>query len=152
LRELIKLREQPSYLKEAIRFFQEKWGNTDSNPVYDDCLKHSLESDKKIPQWYLIVDEGKIIAGCGLISNDFISRMDLYPWLCALYVEEKFRNQGLAGLLIEAVKEDCRTFDIDKLYLATDFADFYEHFDFHYLADGYHPWGEKSRIYEGNIN
>ena len=110
------------------------------------------KSNKKIPQWYLIVDEGKIIAGCGLISNDFISRMDLYPWLCALYVEEKFRNQGLAGLLIEAVKEDCRTFDIDKLYLATDFADFYEHFDFHYLADGYHPWGEKSRIYEGNIN
>ena len=77
MRELIKLREQPSYLKEAIRFFQEKWGNTDSNPVYDDCLKHSLESNKKIPQWYLIVDEGKIIAGCGLISNDFISRMDL---------------------------------------------------------------------------
>ncbi len=99
MRELIKLREQPSYLKEAIQFFQEKWGNTDSNPVYDDCLKHSLESDKKIPQWYLIVDEGKIIAGCGLISNDFISRMDLYPWLCALYVEEKFRKQGLAGLL-----------------------------------------------------
>lgn len=67
-------------------------------------------------------------------------------------LKKKFRNQGLAGLLIEAVKEDCRTFDIDKLYLATDFADFYEHFDFHYLADGYHPWGEKSRIYEGNIN
>jgi len=80
-------------------------------------LKHSLESDKKIPQWYLIVDEGKIIAGCGLISNDFISRMDLYPWLCSLYVEEKFRKQGLAGLLIEAVKEDCKTFDFDKLYL-----------------------------------
>ncbi|BDE10579.1 N-acetyltransferase [Lactococcus cremoris] len=115
-------------------------------------MKHSLDSQNSIPQWYLIVDEGKIIAGCGLISNDFISRMDLYPWLCALYVEEEFRQQGFARLLIEVVKEECKTFSFKKLYLATDFIDFYEQFDFHYLADGYHPWGDKSRIYEGNIN
>ena len=148
---MIKLREQPSYLKKAISFFQEKWGSAESNSVYEDCLKHSLDSQNSIPQWYLSVDEGKIIAGCGLISNDFISRMDLYPWLCALYVEE-FRQQGFARLLIEVVKEECKTFSFKKLYLATDFIDFYEQFDFHYLADGYHPWGDKSRIYEGNIN
>ncbi|MDU3958939.1 MAG: GNAT family N-acetyltransferase [Lactococcus lactis] len=152
MRKVIKLREQPSYLKKAISFFQEKWGSAESNSVYEDCLKHSLDSQNSIPQLYLIVDEGKIIAGCGLISNDFISRMDLYPWLCALYVEEEFRQQGLARLLIEVVKEECKTFSFKKLYLATDFIDFYEQFDFHYLADGYHPWGDKSRIYEGNIN
>lgn len=149
---VIKLREHPHYLNQAIQFFQEKWGNDQSNPVYEDCLTHRLAVENKIPQWYLILEDEKIVAGAGLISNDFISRMDLTPWLCALYVEVPFRKQGFALALISTIKQECKTFDFEKLYLATDHVDFYEKFDFHYLADGYHPWGEKSRIYETKIN
>ena len=35
-----------------------------------------------------------------------------------------------------------------KLYLCTDTVNLYERYGFEYLAQGWHPWGETSRIYQ----
>ena len=37
------------------------------------------------------------------------------------------------------------------LYLCTDSVGLYERYGFAYLADGYHPWGETSRIYQCSL-
>lgn len=49
--------------------------------VYEDCITHSITTDSPFPIWNLMEDSGEIIGCAGLISNDFISRMDLWPWL-----------------------------------------------------------------------
>jgi GNAT superfamily N-acetyltransferase len=64
-------------------------------------MENAIKTSSPLPQWFLLQNSKEIIGGCGLITNDFISRMDLYPWLCALYVEEKYRHQGIDGKLIE---------------------------------------------------
>jgi len=51
-------------------------------------------------------------------------------------------------LLISQIKEDTAEIGFDKLYLCTDFDGYYEKYGFSYIGDGYHPWGESSRIYE----
>ena len=84
---VIHLREHPEYLQEAIAYFQSKWASPASMKVYEDSLTHSF-ADTDLPQWFLLVDNQAAavpsIIGCGgLITNDFISRMDLMPWLCA---------------------------------------------------------------------
>lgn len=149
--EVIRLKEHPEYLREAIAYFQAKWASSASMKVYEDSLTHSF-SDSVLPQWFLLVDnqvpDTPAIIGCaGLITNDFISRMDLMPWLCALYVDPNYRRQGGARLLIETVQQSAAAAGFSTLYLCTDLVSFYEKFGFELVGTGYHPWGEESMIY-----
>jgi len=79
---VISIREKPEYKDQAIKYFQSKWQSV-LPIIYEDCINHSIESINPLPQWYLLENEGEIIGCAGLITNDFISRMDLYPWICA---------------------------------------------------------------------
>ena len=145
---VINIRKQPEYAEQAIAYFAKRWGN---QRIYEDCIVNSLATTSPFPVWYLLMDGKQIVGGVGLITNDFISRMDLWPWLCALYIEEEYRGQNLAELLIDELKNDTLKLGFQSLYLATDHIGYYEKFGFEYIADGYHPWGDVSRIYEFKV-
>lgn len=76
----------------------------------------------------LCLDRDKIIAGMGVIENDFHDRKDLMPNICAVYTEEEYRCQGIAGQLLNIVVEDCRQKGISPVYLITDHINFYERY------------------------
>ena len=81
---VISVRENINYRDTIIQYIQSKW---ESVPpiVYEDSISHCIDSHNPLPQWYILVNNVDDIIGCaGLITHDFISRMDLYPWLCAL--------------------------------------------------------------------
>ncbi|WP_242491884.1 GNAT family N-acetyltransferase [Miniphocaeibacter massiliensis] len=116
--------------------------------VYDDCLRRSLKASSPIPLWYLLEDKGEIIGCCGIITNDFISCMDLYPWICALYIEEASRGNSFGKIIIDKCIEDTKKLGYNSLYLSNSHIGYYEKYGFKYICDGYHPWGESSRFYE----
>ena len=147
---VVSLRQQPQYLETAIAYFQKRWASEDSMMVYDNCLRNCISAKAPLPQWYLLVDERTdAVAGCaGLITNDFISRMDLYPWACALFVEPEYRGHAYGSLLLHRAKQDAAAGGFSSMYLCTDHIGYYEKYGFCYIGDGYHPWGESSRIYE----
>ncbi len=148
---IINIRKNPEYKNKAILYFQEIWANEDNKMIYDDCISRSIETNSPMPIWYLLVDNGKIIGGAGLITNDFISCMDLMPWLCALHIDENYRGKALGNLLIEQIKKDTAMLGFDKLYLCTDHIGYYEKYNFSYICIGYHPWGDSSRVYECTV-
>lgn len=148
---VINIRKYPQHMEQAIAYIQSKWGNRRNRKIYEDCIINSIGAKSPLPIWYILMDSDKIIGCAGLITNDFISRMDLSPWLCALFIEKKYRGQHLGNLLISQMKADVAEIGLEKLYLCTDHKGYYEKYGFSYIGDGYHPWGEASRIYECGV-
>jgi N-acetylglutamate synthase-like GNAT family acetyltransferase len=144
---VISIRENPEFRELAISYFQKSWPKVNPS-IYKDCIGNSINASQSLPQWYLLQKDDEIIGCAGLITNDFISRMDLYPWICALFIEEKHRGSNYGSLLIEKAKEDAKKFGFDSSYLCTDHIGYYEKLGFTYFAQGYHPSGEESRIYK----
>lgn len=141
------IRENPEYKDISIKYIQDKWASEKSMKVYEDCITNCVTTLSPLPQWYLLMDKNKIIGCAGLITNDFISRMDLYPWISSLYIEKEYRGNSYGSILIEQAKNDAKKNGFSKLYLCTDHIGFYEHYGFEYIGTGYHPWGGSSRIY-----
>ncbi|MCX7657103.1 MAG: GNAT family N-acetyltransferase [Oscillospiraceae bacterium] len=146
--QIIGLREHPEYLDKAIHFIFSKWGNVNNYLCYHDCIEHSINIENPLPRWYLLEDNGEIIGCAGLLINDFISRMDLFPWLSSLYVDEGRRGNSLGSLLINHIKEDAKKAGFSTLYLGTEHIGYFEKFGFQHIGTGYHPWGDSSRIYK----
>lgn len=149
---IISVKENPEFMNQAIKYFQSKWANEKSMMLYEDSITHCTDLSNSLPQWYLLKKGEKVIGCSGLITNDFISRMDLYPWICALYIEEEYRGNDYGAILLEKAKKAAKNGGFNNLYLATHHIGYYEKYGFEYLGVGYHPWGETSRIYKITIS
>lgn len=126
------LRQKPQYKDMAARWFHEKWGI----PVeaYLESMDESLRGGHAVPQWYLVLHDGRMIAGAGVIENDFHDRKDLAPNVCAVYVEEAYRRRGIAGELLAFICKDRKDAGIPTLYLVTDHIGFYERYGWEFLC------------------
>ena len=144
---IISVRENPNYKDRAIAYFQRNWQEVPPI-IYEDCISNCINARTALPQWYLLEKEGEIIGCTGLITNDFISRMDLYPWICAVFIEESQRGNAYASLLLEKAKQDAKKAGFEYIYLSTSHIGLYEKYDFTYIGNGYNPMGEAFRIYE----
>lgn len=125
------LAEIPSIKDKAAEWFHSKWGVP--KEAYLECMDAFLNGETDYG-WYLCLDNNKIIAGMGVIENDFHDRKDLTPNVCAVYTEEKYRCQGIAGKLLNMVVEDCRQKGISPVYLITDHTSFYERYGWEFLC------------------
>lgn len=142
------VREHPDDWRAFSGYISSKWTDEDGKRLYDDCIFHGSTADFCLPEWWVAYEEDEPVACVGLITNDFISRMDLMPWLCALYVNEDKRGRGIAGMLISHVKGYALKNGFRDIYLATDHDSFYEKYGGVCIGEGVHPWGETSRIYK----
>ena len=82
--EILRISEHEAWLERAAEWFHQKWGIP--LEAYQDSMRQSLEGKSPVPQWYIVLDGEKIIAGLGVIENDFHDRKDLTPNVCAVYV------------------------------------------------------------------
>lgn len=121
----------PTIKEEAAEWFHSKWHVP--KEAYLDCMDAYLSGESDYG-WYLCLDGDKIIAGMGVIENDFHNRKDLSPNVCAVYTEEKYRGRGIAGHLLAMAVDDCKQKGISPLYLLTDHTGFYERYGWEFLC------------------
>ena len=127
----IALREKPEIKDAAALWFNSKWGVP--TEAYLECMDSYLGKETELG-WYLCLDGEKIIGGLGVIENDFHDRKDLTPNVCAVYTEEDYRKQGIAGQLLNMAVEDLRAKGISPAYLVTDHTGFYERYGWEFLC------------------
>lgn len=127
----ITLRENSELKQKAAEWFHSNWGVP--TEAYLECMEAYLNGETEYG-WYLCLDGERIVGGLGVIENDFHDRKDLAPNVCAVYTEEEYRGQGIAGRLLNLVVEDQKAKGISPIYLVTDHTNFYERYGWEFLC------------------
>lgn len=130
--QILRLVDKPELKEPAAQWFHEKW----QIPLkaYLESMEDCLSRKKPVPQWYLAMENHRIIGGLGVIDNDFHNRPDLTPNVCAVYTEADKRCHGIAGALLHYVCADMKEKGISTLYLITDHTSFYERYGWEFLC------------------
>lgn len=142
------LRNAPEKAEKAAEWFHKKWGIP--KEAYLESMAECVNGRAAVPQWYFIEKDGEIIAGMGVIENDFHDRKDLAPNVCAVYVEEPYRRNDIAKQLLEYVCNDLHSLGYDTLYLITSLNGFYEKCGWEYYCDVLEDSGGTSKMYRHN--
>lgn len=127
----ITLVEKPMIKDLAAEWFHSKWGVP--KEAYMECMSAYLNKETEYG-WYLCLDGEKIVAGLGVIENDFHNRKDLAPNVCAVYTEEEYRCKGIAGNLLNMAVADMKNKGITPIYLITNHTTFYERYGWEFLC------------------
>ncbi len=143
---ILNLKDHPKYAARAAEWFSDKWKLAAG--IYYESIEKGISGGTAVPSWYIVTDSsGRIIAGAGIIDNDYHDRPDLTPNLCALFVEPEFRLKGIARSLLDRARADLYRAGIERLYLITDHTDFYERCSFEFLTMVSELDGGKIRMY-----
>lgn len=129
---ITRIQEHPELVERTAEWFHQKWRIPWE--AYAESMEECLKAEAAVPQWYVVLNGQKIIAGIGVIENDFHDRKDLTPNVCAVYVEEEYRKQGIAGEMLQFVCEEFHKKGVDTLYLVTDHTSFYERYGWEFLC------------------
>ena len=121
----------PDLKEYAADWFHTKWDVP--KEAYLDCMNAYLREKTELG-WYLCLEEDRIVGGMGVIENDFHNRKDLSPNICAVYTEEAYRNQGIAGKLLNMTVNDLNQKGITPVYLLTNHVGFYERYGWEFLC------------------
>ena len=144
--DILCLTDHPELTERYTQWQHSKWGVP--TQAYLDSLNEAKQSQSGVPAWYAILDDAQnIIAGLGVIENDFHKRPDLAPNVCAVYVEEAWRKQGLARLLLNHACRELASKGIHDTYLITSHTDFYERCGWSFYTMVEEDSGEMTRMY-----
>ena len=127
----VNLRQRPELMRAAAEFFHSRWGVP--MEAYLACMEPYLRGETPYG-WYLCLDGEKIVAGMGVIENDFHDRKDLTPNVCAVYTEEAYRGKGIAGRLLNMAVDDLRSKGVSPVYLVTGHTGFYERYGWEFFC------------------
>jgi GNAT superfamily N-acetyltransferase len=122
------LADYPQYLPTVVGWIFDEWGwEMPSRTQEGIQAEYSLHLNRdRIPLTMLALIEGQPVGSASIFLHDMDTRMDLTPWLAAVYVLPEFRGQGIGSQLVRAIEDVATRLQLERLYLFTpDRADFY---------------------------
>ena len=138
---IISVHDSSLGLEAATQYIHSKWGSSENYNFYHDAITHA-SSTNKLPQFYLLIDDDlQAILGCSaLLTNDLISRQDLYPYMACLFVEEQHRGKSLGNLLSEHAVKQAHAAGFPTIYLTTNHIGYYEKYGWTHHTNAYNTF------------
>lgn len=82
-----------------------------------------------------MIENNTLIGFISIFPTDGEERKDLSPWYATMYVKEEYRGKGYSKILNNAILEEARRRGIQRIYLKTDLANYYEKFGAKYIEN-----------------
>ena len=148
--DILPITAHPELVESAAAWFSDKWAVSveEYRKSMLTCCEHP---EAAVPQWYVVVNVGRIVAGAGVIDNDSHDRRDLAPNVCAVFVEPELRKLGIARRLLNFVCRDMADRGVERLYLLTDHDRFYERLGWRFREMVRDDDGLLGRMYEKEL-
>jgi len=145
---IINVKDFSGGLDKAVAYIHSKWGSKENYTFYYDAIAHSSEQGKPLPRFYLLLKENSMVGCYALLTNDLISRQDLYPWLGCLFIEKTERGKQLGNYLMQHGITEASSLGFGTVYLTTDHDGYYEKYGWQRMENGFDFYGQSSRIYQ----
>jgi len=125
---VVYLADYPQYLPTVAGWVYGEWGwEMPGSTLESIQAEFSLHLNcDRIPLSMLALVEGQPAGSASIFVHDMDIRMDLTPWLAAVYVLPEFRGNGIGSQLVRAIENAVTRLKLGRLYLFTpDRAAFY---------------------------
>jgi predicted acetyltransferase len=135
--EVVRLTNKNSkYFKTICKWIYNWWGEIEgwSYEKVHELMENSL-SENKISKTFIALKNKEIIGMYQIVMSDLDTRPDIYPWLTNIYVDEKYRGNGVCKLLLEHAIEEAKKMKIKELYLYTAHIGLYEKYGWKYVGN-----------------
>lgn len=124
------------FVAQVVEWFYRWWG-VPGNFKYGqvrEFVEHSLNDGVRLPQLFAAIDGDRVVGVFAVaMSDDLITRCDVYPWLANVYVDEKCRGRGIGRFLLSHLDEVMSGLRIPELFLYTKHLGLYEKFGFEFV-------------------
>jgi GNAT superfamily N-acetyltransferase len=108
-------------LPEIVSWVHAEWGN-----LMPDISYSKLESQFKerltphvIPETFVAMRGDQIVGTASIVTHDLSTRMDLSPWLAAVFVLPEHRGMGVGSALVQAGVDEAGYLGLERFYLLT---------------------------------
>ena len=136
--EIIRLEHSNNYIFDKICEWNYNWWGIRNNNSLEEVkcnLEHCL-CKERLPQTFVALIDGEPAGMYQLsMSEDLISRPDIYPWLINVYVDEKFRGRNVCRKLMNTVNENAKKANLTELFLYTKHIGLYEKFGWEFVEE-----------------
>lgn len=113
------LKNHPQHITALAQIWYEVLGKIWVTDVsIEQVIQHYSENlnDNELPITFIALDKDKAVAMATLRVYDGV-RPDLKPWLGSLVVDPAYQRQGIAPLLIDAIKQKAVDLGFEKMHL-----------------------------------
>lgn len=139
--QIYNIKDRPEFIEEVATLTQKEWGQAGltkeqfNNKVIKKIEKIKNSFENKFYCKLILIENNTLIGFISIFPTDGEERKDLSPWYATMYVKEEYRGKGYSKMLNKAILNEAKRRGIQRIYLKTDLANYYEKFGAKYIEN-----------------
>ena len=118
---IVRLADSPEHTGTVAGWLYEEWDSSRPNRslARTEAYLRVTPDATGLPASFVAMSHGEPVGIARLVTHDMETRMDLSPWLAAVFVPESHRGNRIGTQLCRTVVDEARTLGFSTLYLFT---------------------------------